>query len=35
MFWPIASTSALFTPDTAGWVFLITGWALAAAHNKS
>jgi O-antigen ligase len=34
MFWPIASTSALFTPDTAGWVFLITGWALAATHQR-
>jgi O-antigen ligase len=34
MFWPIASTSALFTPDTAGWVFLITGWALAGARRE-
>jgi len=33
MFWPIASTSALFTPDTAGWVFLLTGWALADARR--
>lgn len=30
-FWPIASTSSLFTFDTAGWVFLTAGWALAAA----
>lgn len=31
IFWPIASTSSLFTLDTAGWVFLMTGWALAAS----
>jgi O-antigen ligase len=30
IFWPIASTSALFTFDTAGWVLLLTGWGLAA-----
>jgi O-antigen ligase len=29
--WPFASTSALFTPDTSGWVFLLVGWALAAS----
>ncbi len=31
-FWPIASTASLFTFDTAGWVFLTAGWALAAAN---
>jgi len=34
IFWPIASTSALFTPDTAGWVFLLAGWALAATQHR-
>jgi O-antigen ligase len=29
--WPIASTSALFGVDVAGWVFLMLGWGLAAA----
>jgi O-antigen ligase len=29
--WPIASTSSLFTFDTAGWAMLIIGWALAAS----
>ncbi len=33
MFWPIASTSSLFTFDTAGWVFLLTGFGLAAADG--
>ncbi len=32
IFWPIASTSSLFTFDTAGWAVLITGWALAASR---
>ena len=31
VFWPAASTSSLFTLDTAGWVFLLTGWGLAAS----
>jgi len=31
MFWPLASTSGLFTLDTAGWVFLLVGWGLAAS----
>ena len=31
LFWPIASTSSIFTIPTAGWVFLIVGWALAAS----
>ena len=30
--WPFASTSSLFTFDTAGWAMLITGWALAASR---
>jgi O-antigen ligase len=30
--WPIASTSSLFTFDTAGWAVLIIGWALAASR---
>jgi O-antigen ligase len=34
IFWPLASTSSLFTPDTGGWVFLIMGWALAYAESK-
>jgi O-antigen ligase len=33
LFWPLASTSGLFTLDTAGWVFLITGWGLAASRR--
>jgi O-antigen ligase len=32
LFWPLASTSGLFTIDTAGWFFLICGWALAASR---
>jgi O-antigen ligase len=32
VFWPFASTSSLFTFDTAGWAMLITGWALAASR---
>jgi hypothetical protein len=31
IFWPLASTSSIFTYDTAGWVFLLTGWGLAAS----
>jgi O-antigen ligase len=31
IFWPLASTSGIFTYDTAGWVFLLTGWGLAAS----
>ncbi len=31
IYWPLASTSGLFTLDTAGWVFLMTGWGLAAS----
>ena len=30
--WPFASTSSLFTFDTAGWAMLITGWALATSR---
>jgi O-antigen ligase len=33
-FWPIASSASLFTFDTAGWVFLTVGWALAAANPR-
>jgi O-antigen ligase len=33
VFWPIASTSSLFTFDTAGWAVLITGWGLAASRR--
>lgn len=33
--WPAASTSSLFTLDTAGWVFLMTGWALAASGAQA
>lgn len=32
--WPIASTSSMFTLDTAGWVFLMIGWGLAASRNS-
>lgn len=28
--WPLASTSALFSLPSGGWVFLIAGWGLAA-----
>ncbi len=31
LFWPVASTTSLFTFDNAGWVFLLTGWALASS----
>ncbi len=34
-FWPAASTSSLFILDTAGWVFLMTGWALAASGAQA
>lgn len=33
VFWPIASTSSLFTFDTAGWAVLIIGWGLAASRR--
>jgi O-antigen ligase len=33
VFWPIASTSSLFTFDTAGWAVLITGWGLATSRR--
>lgn len=29
MFWPIASSTSLFTLPNAGWVFMTLGWALA------
>ncbi len=35
MFWPIASASGMFTFDTAGWVFMNTGWALASARGRT
>lgn len=35
VFWPIASTSSLFTFDTAGWAMLITGWGLAASRRPN
>jgi hypothetical protein len=28
-FWPIASTTGLFTLPNAGWLFLLIGWGLA------
>jgi len=31
IYWPIASTSGMFTFDTAGWVFMLTGFGLAAS----
>ncbi len=34
VFWPFASTSSLFTLDTAGWVFLLTGWGLGASAEQ-
>ncbi|MBB2203013.1 O-antigen ligase family protein [Gluconacetobacter tumulisoli] len=33
LLWPIASSSALFTVRTAGWVFLMVGWGLAASRD--
>ncbi len=33
LFWPLASTSSLFTERTAGWVFLMVGWGLALART--
>ncbi|MCP1257804.1 O-antigen ligase family protein [Acetobacter lambici] len=35
LFWPLASTSSLFTERTAGWVFLMVGWGLAQARATS
>lgn len=32
IFWPIASTTSLFTMPNAGWAFLTIGWALAEAR---
>lgn len=34
LFWPLASTSSLFTERTAGWVFLMLGWGLAQARTQ-
>ncbi len=34
IFWPLASTSGMFTFDTAGWVFMFTGWGLAASAAR-
>lgn len=31
MFWPLASTTELFTAQNAGWIFLMLGWGLAEA----
>ncbi|WP_342628685.1 O-antigen ligase family protein [Nguyenibacter vanlangensis] len=31
--WPVASSSALFSARTAGWIFLLVGWGLAAARD--
>ena len=33
VFWPLASTSSLFTERTAGWAFLMVGWGMALAKN--
>ncbi|CEF53368.1 O-antigen ligase family protein [Acetobacter ghanensis] len=33
VFWPLASTSSLFTERTAGWVFLLLGWGLSIAKS--
>ena len=35
IFWPFASTSSLFTFDTAGWAILAAGWGLAASRINS
>lgn len=35
IFWPFASTSSLFTFDTAGWAILAAGWGLASARISS
>jgi O-antigen ligase len=32
IFWPLASTSSMFTFPTAGWLFLMIGWGLAEAR---
>jgi O-antigen ligase len=34
IFWPIASTSSMFVFDTAGWVFLVAGFGLAASRRE-
>jgi O-antigen ligase len=31
-FWPIASTTSMFTLPNAGWLFLMAGWGLAEAR---
>ncbi|BBC81833.1 polymerase (plasmid) [Acetobacter orientalis] len=35
MFWPLASTSSLFTERTAGWAFLMVGWGLALVKSAN
>lgn len=35
MFWPLASTSSLFTERTAGWAFLRVGWGLALVKSAN
>ncbi len=34
-FWPIASTTSLFTLPNAGWTFLMIGWGLAEAGGHA
>ena len=34
-FWPIASTTSLFTLPNAGWTFLMIGWGLAEARGHA
>ncbi|WP_249211062.1 O-antigen ligase family protein [Acetobacter persici] len=34
LLWPVASTSALFSFPTAGWIFLFAGWMLAASAQS-
>jgi O-antigen ligase len=35
IFWPIASTTSIFTVPNAGWVFLMIGWGLAEARDAA
>jgi O-antigen ligase len=34
-FWPIASTTALFTVPNAGWLFMLIGWGLAEQAHRA
>ncbi|MCK9818628.1 O-antigen ligase family protein [Komagataeibacter oboediens] len=35
VFWPVASTSSFLTQPSGGWLFMVTGWALAVSPVTS